>query len=199
MKAIGRPREFNTDVVLERALHLFWIGGYEGTSIGDLTSAMEISRPSLYSAFGDKEGLFLQVVELYAGAHAQGPLDAFRRAESFSDGVKAFFRKTITLTHGPTGGRGCLIACTLADAAGRSKIFRDELKRLHQETLRELAVIVAEKTCSAEADVSASAAALLLLMTGLAVEARAGSSRDNLLKFANVAADSVLSLSPGVA
>jgi AcrR family transcriptional regulator len=64
-KARGRPRAFDRDAALQRAMELFWRQGYESTSINDLTSALEITAPSLYAAFGDKERLYLEAVERY--------------------------------------------------------------------------------------------------------------------------------------
>src|SRR5438132_604751 len=61
----GRPREFDIDEALDRALEVFWRNGYEGTSLSDLTEAMGISRPSLYAAFGNKEELFQKALERY--------------------------------------------------------------------------------------------------------------------------------------
>src|ERR1700743_3522276 len=61
----GRPREFDLDQALERALDLFWRRGYEGTSMSDLTDALGITRASLYAAFGSKEGLFQRVMDRY--------------------------------------------------------------------------------------------------------------------------------------
>src|SRR3954467_2531468 len=61
----GRPREFDVDEALAAALRVFWTKGYEGASLTDLTEAMEITRPSLYAAFGNKESLFRKALDLY--------------------------------------------------------------------------------------------------------------------------------------
>src|SRR6185503_15427259 len=61
----GRPREFDLDEALDRALEVFWRKGYEGASLPDLTKAMKINRPSLYAAFGNKEALFRKAIDRY--------------------------------------------------------------------------------------------------------------------------------------
>src|SRR5271170_6573535 len=76
---IGRPREFDTDAALEKAMRLFWAKGYEGTSVADLTGEMRISRPSLYAAFGDKQSLFRAALERYATGPAGYVAAALRR------------------------------------------------------------------------------------------------------------------------
>ncbi len=76
MASPGRPRSFDKEKALDAALQVFWRKGYEGASMADLTSAMGIEKPSLYAAFGDKEQLFLQVLDHYQ-AHSPGmPLRA---------------------------------------------------------------------------------------------------------------------------
>jgi AcrR family transcriptional regulator len=70
----GRPREFDIDQALDRALMLFWRKGYEGTTLPELTRAMGINRPSLYAAFGSKERLFRKALDRYD----EGPA-AFRK------------------------------------------------------------------------------------------------------------------------
>ena len=72
----GRPRAFDPDAALERAMHVFWAKGYEGASLSDLTRAMRINRPSLYAAFGNKEELFRKVLDRYMN----GPLAYFQKA-----------------------------------------------------------------------------------------------------------------------
>lgn len=70
----GRPREFDYDKALDKAMHVFWKKGYEGTSMPDLTEAMGINRPSIYAAFGNKEELFKKALERYS----QQALDVLR-------------------------------------------------------------------------------------------------------------------------
>src|SRR6185369_16899750 len=67
-RARGRPLSFDSDKALENAMHVFWERGYEAASISELTAAMGITPPSLYTAFGDKERLFLEAIERYASA-----------------------------------------------------------------------------------------------------------------------------------
>ena len=63
--AMGRPREFDVDKALDLALQVFWRKGYEGASMADLTETMGITKPSLYSAFGNKEELFRKALDRY--------------------------------------------------------------------------------------------------------------------------------------
>ena len=62
---VGRPRAFDMEKALQKALEVFWRKGYEGASLPDLCEAMGINKPSLYAAFGNKEQLFLKAIELY--------------------------------------------------------------------------------------------------------------------------------------
>src|SRR3954462_6318660 len=72
----GRPRAFDADKALDKALKVFWRKGYEGASLPDLTAAMGINRPSLYAAFGNKESLFKKPVHRYPTGPASFFTDA---------------------------------------------------------------------------------------------------------------------------
>ena len=69
--AAGRPRTFCTEKALDSAMQVFWRKGYEGASMVDLTSAMGINSPSLYAAYGSKEGLIRAVLERYEARRDQ--------------------------------------------------------------------------------------------------------------------------------
>src|SRR5437870_3401565 len=116
---MGRPRAFDVDKALERALRVFWRKGYEGTSLSDLTKAMGINRPSLYAAFGNKEALFRKALDRYA----EGPAAYTRTA---LDGptaravVERLLRGVVDLLTNPRHPPGCLAvqgALACGDAA----------------------------------------------------------------------------------
>src|ERR1700748_2066839 len=104
----GRPRAFDPDVALERAMHVFWAKGYEGASLSDLTRAMRINRPSLYAAFGDKESLFRKVIDRYV----EGPASFVRRAlkEPTARAVaERLLGGAVEMLADPRHPRGCLM------------------------------------------------------------------------------------------
>ena len=103
----GRPRGFDVDHALERAMTVFWEKGYEGTSLDDLTREMGINRPSLYAAFGNKESLFRKVLDRYLdqfGARMQCALERPTARES----VEALLMGVIEVGE-PGTPRGCLL------------------------------------------------------------------------------------------
>ena len=110
---LGRPRSFCEQAALEAAMRVFWEKGYEGTSLTDLTEAMGINRPSLYSAFGDKEALFRRTMERYA----EGPavyLQAALEEPTARAVAKALFYGAVNLLGDMRNPRGCLSVAVLA-------------------------------------------------------------------------------------
>jgi AcrR family transcriptional regulator len=117
-RPIGRPRGFSPDAALDRAIPVFWAKGYEGASYRDLTAAMGISAPSLVAAFGDKRGLFDAAVTRYAETIAARHLTALEAAEGLEARLTAFFAAVIATVSSDDHPTGCLVTCTLAEAAG---------------------------------------------------------------------------------
>src|SRR5579884_3494772 len=107
--SLGRPREFNVDVVLNAAMNQFWERGYHATSLTDLTTATGLHRGSLYGAFGDKHQLFLAALRRYSRMSLTA-LDTDLQAEvSPLAGIRRYLLGQATQA---TAGRGCLIANT---------------------------------------------------------------------------------------
>ncbi|BCJ35622.1 TetR family transcriptional regulator [Actinocatenispora thailandica] len=113
----GRPRSFDRSAALAAAQRLFWEHGYEATSIAALTTAMGIRPPSLYAAFGDKRGLFEEVVETYGaneGAVLQRALDS---AEQVRPAFRSMLHALADAYTAPGQPRGCLVI-TAANSCG---------------------------------------------------------------------------------
>src|SRR5215204_6288141 len=104
----GRPREFDIDEALDRALEVFWRRGYEGASLPELTEAMGINRPSLYAAFGNKEALFRKAIDRYVDRTAAPVREALR--EPMARGVvERLLCASVDLITDPGHPRGCFL------------------------------------------------------------------------------------------
>src|SRR5580704_1268038 len=136
----GRPRAFDRDDALDRAMHLFWRRGYEATSVSDLTESMGITPPSLYAAFGDKKRLFLEAVDRYQagpGGFAQAALCDEPTAES---AMRRLLTDTVESFCDAKQPRGCMVVLAATNCTADSNDIRDELaerRRLAERTVRD--------------------------------------------------------------
>src|SRR5512141_139357 len=114
----GRPRSFDMDAAVERAMGVFWSRGYHATALPDLLQATKLSRGSLYAAFGDKHSLFLLALDRYiADALARMDTEFDPRREPV-DGLRAYLAGYVDRTSGVNGRRGCLLVATAMELAG---------------------------------------------------------------------------------
>jgi TetR/AcrR family transcriptional repressor of nem operon len=114
----GRPRGFDTEAAIERAMGVFWSRGYHGTALPDLLRATKLSRGSLYAAFGDKHALFLLALDRYiADALARIDIELDPRRAPL-DGLRTFLAGYVDRTSGAGGRRGCLLVATAMELAG---------------------------------------------------------------------------------
>lgn len=126
---LARPREFDVDQTLERALQVFWAKGYEAASLDDLCGSTGLGRSSLYAAFGDKQGLYLSALERYEAA-ALARIDAALASRvSPRDGIAAFVDRIIEdIVAGP-GRRGCFVGNCAAELARQDRTVAAQLRR----------------------------------------------------------------------
>ncbi len=108
-KPRGRPLSFDRDAALETAMHVFWERGYEAASVADLTSAMGITPPSLYTAFGDKEQLFLEAIERYALGYGSAGARALKEESSARGAIERWLLEAANELTQPCHPRGCMV------------------------------------------------------------------------------------------
>lgn len=179
----GRPRAFDIDKALEKALQLFWRKGYEGTSLSDLTKAMGINRPSLYAAFGDKEALFRKALDRYAEGPAAYINEALKLPKA-RDVVEQLLYGAVELLTDPRTPQGCLLvqgalSCgKTADSVRRELMARrnDGEKALRQRLKR----AIMEGDLPADASAADLARFVVTVIHGLAVQAASGATRNEL-------------------
>ena len=185
----GRPRSFDRDLALHRAMEVFWARGYEGASIGDLTAAMGIERPSLYAAFGCKEALFRQAVELYRG---QGlTRQALADAPTARDAVAAMLRTNAIHYASPGQPRGCLVVLAAVVGTEASAEVRAELAAMREEVRSAVEARIrqgiGEGDVSAAADPALMASFYCTVLNGLSLQARDGRSAEDLIAIGTAA------------
>lgn len=121
----GRPRSFDRQAALEKAMRTFWAHGYETTSISDLSKAMGINAPAIYSAFGDKKQLFLEAMRLYRGDQ-ESQAAAIDAAPSAREAAATVLSNAIRTFTGKDTPKGCLVGTGLATGSAAAADVRAE-------------------------------------------------------------------------
>lgn len=187
---MARPREFDPDTALERAMQAFWAKGFEATSLDDLCDATGLGRSSLYAAFGDKQALYLTALARYEDAAVARINAALASSKSPRAGITKFIERVIDdIVAGP-GRRGCFIGNCAAELARQdalaAKRVRLSLERV-QSTFRD-ALLQAKGAgeIGKNADVDALAAFIMSGIQGLRLVGKAKPEREHLNAIAGV-------------
>lgn len=188
--AMGRPRAFDTCKALDAAMDVFWRKSYQGASIVDLTTAMGINAPSLYAAFGSKEGLFRAVLERYDEGK-QGFLTRVLEAPTGFDAVNLFLREIADRATQPGEPAGCLLVQCGLSAGDEATSIPEELAKRRtgaEITLRgRLECAKQQGELPDHIDPSALARYIVAVSNGMCLQAAAGASRESLYEIADVA------------
>jgi AcrR family transcriptional regulator len=180
MATRGRPRQFDRDVALRRAMEVFWEWGYEGASLSDLTAAMGINAPSLYGVFGSKAALFQEAVELYDATEGAAGHVALHDEPTARAAIEGVLRCNAAAFADPSTPRGCMVVLAATNTTPANEGVRDYLagrRRDDRAALRaRLARGVADGDLSPDVDLDDLATYCSVVLNGLAVQARDGAS-----------------------
>lgn len=177
-------------MALDRALELFWKHGYEGTSIAMLAEAIGINIPSLYAAFGNKESLFLQSVERYGEQNGVLYHEAFRK-KTAREVARAILDGEVELVTRRGTPDGCLMVQGALVTSPESEKVREMMADLRGTAEQWMAdrfeQAVEEGDLPPDADPAALACYLMTLNSGLAVQAKSGIEKKQLLEVVDIA------------
>ena len=183
----GRPRTFDEEHALDAALAIFWRNGYQGASLAELTHAMGISKPSLYSAFGNKEKLYLSALERYGEQQLIKHAERLAAEPDLKSAMRAFLRSVATMLTSPELPGGCMVvtsavACDTAAlpqsvvAAIGTTVNQSAFGPLKDRLQKELQ----RRNLPVDTPVEQLADFFTTIMTGMAVMAKVGATQERL-------------------
>ncbi|MBN9217265.1 MAG: TetR/AcrR family transcriptional regulator [Mesorhizobium sp.] len=187
----GRPRTFDRDAALNRALNVFWQRGYEPATIADLCAAMEINPPSLYAAFGNKAQLFMEAVHHYERVYWDAIWDRMEQGSDVKLALSGFFHEAAGILTSQDVPCGCLVILAATNVSAEGREVNEALRAMRQEGrncfLTRLQRAVSDGQFSTATDVDSLASTLNAMLEGMSLLARDGGSREELDRIATTA------------
>ena len=188
---MSRPKEFNPDDAIEKAMQVFWHKGYEATSMEDLLTAMDLNRGSLYDTFGDKRTLFLKVMDRYCTTFAGPKFSLLDQPGPALPTLRRFISGMIEGGLADPQRRGCLIANTVMELSPHENeiagTLRQALKMVEDTFFKVLARAKQQGELKPDKDPRALARFLTTMMQGTIVMIKAGASTDVVKQTAETA------------
>lgn len=198
----GRPRGFDRDQALVRALEVFWTRGYGPATVAELCLAMGINPPSLYAAFGNKDALFLEALRHYEETYWAAPWRTLDAEPDLHRGVEHFFLKAAAILSSRDVPCGCLVVQTSGSVPTESEAVREALRGLREASrasfLARFARAQAAGDLPPEADTGALASAFAAVLQGMSAQARDGAAREDLERLAKVSLAMLPAWRPGL-
>ncbi|QIU88385.1 TetR/AcrR family transcriptional regulator [Yokenella regensburgei] len=189
-KSRGRPKVFDREAALDKAMTLFWQHGYEATSLADLVEATGAKAPTLYAEFVNKEGLFRAVLDRYISRFAaKHEAQLFCEEKSVELVLKDYFTAVATCFSSKETPAGCFMINTSASLAASSNEIARTLKSRHamqEQTLQQFLTQRQQRgEIPAEKDINALAQFLSCILQGMSISAREGASLEVLMQITN--------------
>jgi len=187
----GRPRSFDREAALDAAMRLFWEHGYEATSLAQLTAAIGVSAPSLYTAFGDKEALFLQAVDRYMARGGDQTQALMGDAKSAREAVARVLAESAVRLTDPRYPRGCMVVLSAISVSDEAARVQAELARCRasweKEMKKRIERGIADGDVPRDANPAALASFYMAVLQGMSLHAKDGASRERLKQIGEAA------------
>lgn len=187
----GRPREFDRDQALERAMLAFWQRGYEGTSMADLVQAMGIASARIYAAFGSKQALFREAIQRYESGAGCFADRALAEESLVREAISRMLRDAVATYTEPSRPQGCMVVMAATNFAQENEEVAAWLavhrRQRTQSIINRLQRAMDEGELRQDADVQALGDFYATQLHGISVQARDGISRSRLLAAAAAA------------
>ena len=185
MAQMGRPRQFDRDAALRKAMHLFWQNGYEATSLSQLKAALGISAPSFYAAFASKEALFHETVALYLKSHGSVMDCLWDMTLPPRAAIELALRGSAHMQVEPSHPAGCMVALGVTSAgapdnAAVSAGLTAARARNRAGILARVEAGLARQELAPDTDAAALACVFESFLLGLSTLARDGATRESL-------------------
>jgi len=186
MAHVGRPRTFDRDEALKKAMLVFWDKGFEGTTMSDIISAIGMKAPSVYAAFGNKDALFDEVVQLYTGMFYQGPLKALNSASEIGQAIEQCLKAHIDMFTSQEKACSCLLLTAANNCSPEHQQHVVQLRNIRAgykgALLARFKKAEAEGQLVAAADPQSLTEFYATCIQGLAMSAKDGASKKVLLE-----------------
>lgn len=190
-KTVGRPREFERESTLEKALHVFWDKGFVLASMSELCREMQINAPSLYAAYGNKTQLFLEALDFYEEKYWAAPCQNFLEEKDIFLAIKIFFTAAIEILYSQKSPCGCMTVLAAVSIPFEEAEIHDRVQELRLQTqnmfLTRFQQAVLEGQLAKESDCKALAVAMNTLLEGLSIQAKSGIPASNLQEIPKLA------------
>jgi len=184
MAVVGRPRTFDKDEALTKAMYVFWEKGYEGTTMADLVDSIGMKAPSIYAAFGNKDAIFKDVVSHYLPIVANGQLAVLNNTLNIEEAVEKTLNECVRLFTSKDNPHTCLIMTAAINTSPEHVEHVNALRNLRKyyqtawETRFEKAKV--DSQMKPETDPKSLAEFFTTIVQGMALKAKDGANKEAL-------------------
>ncbi|MGW7268950.1 TetR/AcrR family transcriptional regulator [Streptomyces sp. NPDC054864] len=192
---MGRPKQFDPDAAVERAMDVFWRKGYAATTPQDLVNALGIGKGSLYNTFGSKHALFERALRRYRDSQAAALVEMIEEPGPVKERVREALWLLVEMDLADPDRRGCMAVNTAAELAGTDEVAADLVRRMLDRTEEAFSALVEKGQRAGEIssarDARAVGSQLLATVVGLRLMARVAEGPERLGRVIDATVDSL--------